>query len=160
MWSNFHKLQFSRHIHDLWATYLTAIHIPPALQGEAKLLLQLLLDRLLKCLIAAEASGCSSTAVPELHRAPTLWEQNVIQYMAGYVVRKLKRQFKVIHKQPEIQKKRDLFLCVLSAMESKEGDVSCTVYQEILAAIKFGEMDRNHSDKYLMNLKFGDSHDQ
>jgi len=35
-----------------------------------------------------------------------------------------------------------------------------TVYREILAAIKFGEMARNYSDKYLENLKFGDSHDQ
>jgi len=35
-----------------------------------------------------------------------------------------------------------------------------TVYRKILAAIKFGEMARNHLDKYLANLKFGDSHDQ
>jgi len=34
------------------------------------------------------------------------------------------------------------------------------LYREILAAIKFGEMARNCFDKYLVNLKFGDSHDQ
>ena len=73
VWSNFHKLQFcGQHI---WQ--LSISHLP----FRVKLLLQLLLDRLLKCLIAAEAGGCSSTAVPELHSAPTLWEQNVIEYM-------------------------------------------------------------------------------
>ena len=36
----------------------------------------------------------------------------------------------------------------------------CTVYWEILAAIKFGEMARNRLDKYLVNLKFSDWHDQ
>jgi len=46
--------------------------------------------------------------------------------MTGYVVRKLKRQFKALRKQPEIQKKRNLFLCVPSAMESKQGDATCT----------------------------------
>ena len=35
-----------------------------------------------------------------------------------------------------------------------------TVYWEILAAIKFGEMARNCLDKCLANLKFGNSHDQ
>ena len=35
-----------------------------------------------------------------------------------------------------------------------------TVHQEILAAIKFGEIAGNRLDKYLANLKFGNSHDQ
>jgi len=35
--------------------------------------------------------------------------------------------------------------------------LKCTVYWEILVAIKFGEMASNHLDRY---LKFGDSHDQ
>ena len=37
-------------------------------------------------------------------------------------MRKLKRQFKARSKQPDIQKKRDLFVCVLMAMESKRDE--------------------------------------
>ena len=35
-----------------------------------------------------------------------------------------------------------------------------TVYREILAAIKYGKMARNCLYKCLVNLKFGNSHDQ
>ena len=127
VWSNFHKLRFNDHIQDLWGKYLIAICTSAALRREAKLLFQLLLDRILKRLIAAEASDCSAATRPEQLVAPTLREQNAIQYMAGYVVRKMKRKFKGESKQPEMQKKRDLFLCVLSAMESKDHDAISSI---------------------------------
>ena len=81
VWSNFHKLRFNDHIQDLWGKYLIAICTSAALRREAKLLFQLLLDRILKRLIAAEASDCSAATRPEQHVAPTLREQNAIRYM-------------------------------------------------------------------------------
>jgi len=101
---------------------LTALNASPAF-SESKLLLQLLLDRILKSLIAAETCECSTSASPEQHMALTFREQNVVRYMAGYVVRKLKKKFKVKCVQQE-QQKNDLFLHVLSGMESKDGDDS------------------------------------
>jgi hypothetical protein len=129
VWNNFHKLRFNPQIQVLWASYQTALHTPPSLQGEGKLLLQLLLDRILKHLIATEASECSTAAVPEHHVNLTSREQNVIRYMAGYVVRKMKKKFKETSKQPEIQRKRQLFLCVLAAMESKDQDDAISSFQ-------------------------------
>lgn len=120
VWSNFHKLRFDGHIQDLWAAYLIAIHTPPPLQGEAKLLLQLLLDRLLKRLIAAEARDCSTAAVPKQQIALTLREQNAVRYMAGYIVRKMKTKFKGSSKCQSEMQKRVLFLRVISAMESDD----------------------------------------
>jgi len=52
-------------------------------------------------------------------------------------------------------------LCAIITTQAGEcHKMHITVYREILAAIKFGEMARNCLDKYLANLKFGDSHDQ
>ena len=120
VWSNFHKLRFDPKIQALWVSYQAAITTPPSLQGEGKLLLQLLLDRILKRLIADEATECSTAAVPERHVCLSSQEQNVVRYMAGYVVRKMKKKFTEPSKQLEIQRKRQLFLRVLSAMESKD----------------------------------------
>ena len=41
----------------------------------------------------------------------------------------MKKKFKERSKQPEIQKKRQLFLCVLSAMESKDQDDAMSSFQ-------------------------------
>ena len=120
LWSNFHKLRFDPEIQALWVSYQAAITTPPSLQDEGKLLLQLLLDRILKRLIADEATECSTAAVPERHVCLSSREQNVVRYMAGYVVRKMKKKFTEPSKQLEIQRKRQLFLRVLSAMESKD----------------------------------------
>ena len=52
-------------------------------------------------------------------------------------------------------------LCAIVTTQAGEcHKMHITVYREILAAIKFGEMARNCLDKYLANLKFSDSHDQ
>ena len=123
VWSTFHKLRFSPKIQDMWKTYITTLNTPSALQNEQKLLLQLLLDRLMKHHIATEASACSTAAAPE-QQPLTSREQNAVRYMAGYVVRKMKNKFKERSKQPDVQKKRDLFICVLSTMESTDEDES------------------------------------
>ena len=73
-----------------------------------------------KSLIAAEASEHTSSTVPEHHVALTSREQNVVRYMAGYDVRKLKKKFKKRCVRPEQQKKNDLFLFILLGMESKD----------------------------------------
>ena len=129
VWNTFHKLRFKPKLQVMWATYQTAIHNPPSLQGKGKPLLQLLLDQVLKCFTAAEASECSTAIVLDQHVTQTPQEQIVIRYMAGYVVKKMKMRFKQRSKQPEIQKKRQLFLHVLSAMESKDQDGAMPSFQ-------------------------------
>jgi len=52
-------------------------------------------------------------------------------------------------------------LCAIITTQAGEcHKMHITVYWETLASIKFGEMARNCLDKYLANLKFGDSHNQ
>ena len=55
VWGIFHKFRFNPQLQVMWTTYQTALHTPPSLQGEGKLLLQLLIDRVLKRFITAEA---------------------------------------------------------------------------------------------------------
>jgi len=47
-----------------------------------------------------------------------------------------------------------------SALQTVATKINNTIYREIMAAIKFGELARNRLDKYLVNFKLGDSHDQ
>ena len=49
---------------------------------------------------------------------------------------------------------------VNEAKSSSTALLNTTVYREIIVDIKFGEKARNCLDKYLVNLKFGDSHSQ
>ena len=128
MWSSFHILRFSPKVQAQWEAYQTALHTPTSLQVEGKLLLQLLLDRILKRLVAAGVSEGSTAVVPDHEVAPehhvklTLREQNAVRYMAGYVLRKLKKKYKERSKRLEIQRKRQFFLSVLSVMESRDQD--------------------------------------
>ena len=50
-------------MHDLKGTYLKTVHIPPSLQHESELLLQLLFEQILKYLIASETHDSSTAAV-------------------------------------------------------------------------------------------------
>ncbi len=92
---------------------------------EVNMLLQLPLDRVLKIFLAIKVKECHTAALVQEREDLTLREQNVITYMAGYVVQKLTKRFKKRCKDVDSQRKRDLFLCVLSAMESvhDEGQV-------------------------------------
>ncbi len=72
--------------------YLSACHVTESLLCEANMLLQLLLDRVL---LAINVKECHTAAlVQEREDVLTLREQNVIRYMAGYVIQKLKKRFK------------------------------------------------------------------
>ncbi len=84
---------------------------------ESRLLLQLLMDRLLKALIKNEGKRAPSTCdapAPPLNQM----EQNAVMYMAGYVAASLLKKYKRSTKKVALQKKNDLFVQVLSKMKA------------------------------------------
>ena len=120
VWGQFHKIRFDSTLHHQWTTYLTAVDVPPPLKIGASLTLQLLLDRLFKRLINILA--VDSKAIVHLDQEVTLTprEQNAIRYMGGYVAVKLKKKFWKKTKNPELEKKRKMFVQVLTSMEADD----------------------------------------
>ena len=119
VWKNFHKLRFNSEVHHSWQNLLTSIQAPPPLLNEAELLCQLLLDRLLKSFISEEISQLQSPSLPPPHKSTTdlnIREKNIIRYIAGYIIRKLKNRYKNIKTKNEgLQKKKEQFLLILSS---------------------------------------------
>ena len=118
VWGQFHKFRFDSALHHEWMTYLSTVDVPPTLKIEASLTLQLLLDRLFKHLINILAIDCKPIVHPDQEITLTLREQNAVRYMAGYVAVKLKRKFWKKTKNPEIEKKRNMFVQILTSMEA------------------------------------------
>lgn len=87
---------------------------------EASLVLQLLLDRLFKRLISIEAAENTFTMPRNSEVALTLREQNAVRYMAGYVAIKLNKKFQKKAKHPELRRKWEFFVQVLSSMEADQ----------------------------------------
>ena len=119
VWGQFHKIRFDPTLHHLWTTYLATVDVPPPLKVEASLTLQLLLDRLFKNLINILAIDSTPVHLdPEVALTPR--EQNAIRYMGGYVAVKLKKKFCKTTKNPELEKKRKMFVQILTSMEADD----------------------------------------
>ena len=94
IWRQFHQLRFDHQIGSVWQTYLDEADIPSHLAEARKILLQLILDRMLKHLISVEASRrkLKQAPLPDCGPVLDLREQNVIRYMSGYVVKQLSKK--------------------------------------------------------------------
>lgn len=112
VWSLFHGVRCSKHIHQAWEIYVG--HFPTSL-NESKFALQLILDRMLKRLIEAEAGQTRSESIA---RPLTETEINAIRYMAGYVAVSLLKKARKTSKNPALQIKRRLFVRVLQSMKA------------------------------------------
>lgn len=86
VWGQFHKIRFDSTLHHQWTTYLAAVDVPSPLKIESSLTLQLLLDRLFKCLINILCIGSKPITNRDQEVMLTPREQNAIRYMAGYTL--------------------------------------------------------------------------
>ena len=95
VWSAFHHLRGSKHIMDRWDSF-AATALPSQELEESPLLLQLLLDRMLKACIRRQLETSEPTAAA-CNPISSL-ERNAIHYMVGFVaVKLLKRYTRSIH---------------------------------------------------------------
>lgn len=117
LWKHFHKIRFSLEIQRSWENLLTTLQFSTSVKVETNLALQLLLDRLMKAIISrATAAASSTSSTPSSTSTPssqapqvlTMRERNVVRYIAGYVVMKLRK--KHLKKKKWILKKESGFL--------------------------------------------------
>ena len=125
MWSAFHQLRSSSEIHKVWCRFI-ARSIPSHVHcEESQLVLQLLMDRILKKLLENQAKAVKKYESSEPVRPLTSLESNAVRYMAGYVAIKLLKRYQKPTKHPDLKIKHQLFVKVLREMQAanQPGDV-------------------------------------
>lgn len=124
LWKHFHKIRFSLEIQRSWENLLTTLQFSTSVKVETDLALQLLLDRLMKAIISRATAAASSTSStpsststpsPQAPQVLTMRERNLVRYIAGYVVMKLRK--KHLKKNKMDPEKRKWFSEVLDAMK-------------------------------------------
>ena len=125
MWSAFHQLRSSSEIQRVWCRFV-ARSIPPNVNcEESQLVLQLLLDRILKKLLENQAKASKKYEISDYVRPLTSLECNAVRYMAGYVAIKLLKKYQKPTKHQELKMKHQYFIKVLHQMQATDqpGDV-------------------------------------
>ena len=113
VWSTFHQLRCSQQMKEAWSAFVLK-RIPEPHQ-ELPLMLQLLLDRLLKELLKNKAGvkkrshKCTMTSSV---RPLIEMESNAVRYMAGYVAVSLLKKYRKPSRDPRLQAKRDVCVCI------------------------------------------------
>ena len=117
-WSAFHKLRCDDGIRQRWKSFITT-YIPETHHQEYQLVLQLLMDRILKKLLYNKAK---SSTIPQAKSVQPLnsRELNAIRYMAGYVAIMLLKRYKSPTKHPQLKQKYELFDQVLGGMKAAD----------------------------------------
>lgn len=104
LWSTFHSLRSSKSIEELWTSGII-VHVPSRYCTESNLALQLILERMLKKLVADQVKSVGPyghVAIPL-----TLYESNAVRYMAGFVAVKLLKQCRMQATHPLLKLKRE-----------------------------------------------------
>lgn len=125
MWSTFHQLRSSDEMQKMWSRFI-ARSIPPHVNvEESQLVLQLLLDRILKKLLENQAKATKKYESSDHVRPLTSLECNAVRYMAGYVSIKLLKKYQKPTKHEELKIKHQFFVKVLRQMQATDqpGDV-------------------------------------
>lgn len=99
IFSAFHKLRTSRDIKEIWS----ALRIPETLVHESHLALQLIVDRLMKQMIANKVKAEQDRSNPQQLFPLNHREKNAVRYMAGYVAVSLLKRYKRHPKKEKIQ---------------------------------------------------------
>lgn len=121
VWSAFHKLRLRQDILHAWNVFIISNIPTAALHEQHELALQIILDRVMKKIIANKAhsiNGPSSKTV--CIRPMTVYESNAIRYMAGYVAIKLLKKYRKGSKNTAVNFKHKLFVKTLERMKALE----------------------------------------
>ena len=118
--SSFHQLRFSDDVKQTWTSFVDTV-IPMSDREESELVLQLLMDRVLKKLLANTAEAARKKPPNSAEVRPlTTTESNAVRYMAGYVAISLLKRFRKPTRHPQLKPKRNLFVRVLQGMRAAD----------------------------------------
>lgn len=92
IWRNFHVLRLSKSIQSKWQTCTKVLNLPEEVLGASDTVLQLILKRMMQSVIQDITASRPTPQSPAMV-GPSLRELNVIRYIAGYVVLKMKKKF-------------------------------------------------------------------
>lgn len=119
VWSAFNQMRGRQDILQTWTVFIKA-NIPVAHHVEHELALQVILDRMLKKIIANKSMAAAATKPDSAIKALSYSESNAIRYMAGYVAVKLLRRYRKASRNAAVVRKRELFVKVLQNMRAVE----------------------------------------
>lgn len=117
VWSAFYRLRERKDILQAWTKFIEA-NIPVAHRIEHQLALQVILDRVLKKLIANKSVAVAPATEQHTVQSLTYCESNAVRYMAGYVAVKLLKRYRKGSRNPAVCKKRKLFVRILQQMKA------------------------------------------
>ena len=92
IWSAFHELRNSAEVKDRWMTLMSMANIPKFLQKESQFALQIIMDRIIKKMLANKANSMQHQETSPITPL-TMLERSAIRYMAGYVAIKLLKRY-------------------------------------------------------------------
>ena len=93
LWRNFHVLRLSSKTRAMWHACIQALNLPHEVLEVSEVTLQVVLKRMMQNVIK-QLTVSRQTQTPHTEAAElSIRELNVIRYIAGYVVLKLKRKF-------------------------------------------------------------------
>ena len=93
VWRNFHVLRLSTNLKMKWEACVNSLNLTDDIVHVSDIVLQLILKRMMSCIIRELTSTNSPPAAAVQVVAPSVRELNIIRYIAGYVVLKLKKKF-------------------------------------------------------------------
>ena len=118
MWSTFHQFRVSETAIDAWRRFMVqTVPHPQLLAHASNLCFQLVIDRVLKCMIEMRKNKLS-TSKPKIKLS--VREENVIYYMSGFVAVKLIKKYQHSSSNPELSSKCSYFVGVLREMKAEE----------------------------------------
>lgn len=91
LWRNFHVLRLSVHVKSLWQSSVDALHLPDTVKGASDITMQLILKRMMHNVIKQLSKTHSPP--PQAVASLTPRECNIVRYIAGYIVYKLKKKY-------------------------------------------------------------------
>lgn len=120
VWKSFHKLRFSSEVHHSWQNLLACLDATPLLVSEENVLCQMLLDRLMKVYISKQRSQLQEDSPSQPTITLNFREKNVVRYIAGYIIRKLKDRYKITTKDANAQQKHERYIRILTRMQTND----------------------------------------
>ena len=91
LWRNFHVLRLSENLKPKWLSCVGVLHLPEDVLSGADLELQILLKRMFQNVIQELMAAPAQTQFPAEELTPR--DENVVRYMAGYVLHQLKKKY-------------------------------------------------------------------
>lgn len=92
LWRNFHLFRLSPSTRSMWQACTSSLHLSEDVLKLSDMTLQLVLKRMMKSIVQ-QLTVPSGTCSPPTEASLSLRECNILRYIAGYIVFKMKKKF-------------------------------------------------------------------